>query len=845
MAAKREATDPSRLELPGRLLSTYEVEGPVGQGAMGVVLRARHKELDRPVAIKVLRPRAVGSVEGVSRFADEAGICARMHHPNVVHLYDFDMTAVPPYLVFEYVDGERLDDWVAGRSPLALPDLLHVLAAVADGLAYAHAQGVVHRDLKPENVLVTADGVPKVTDFGLAKAGAVSQFKTRTGVIMGTPTHISPEQAQGLPATAQSDVYALGVIVFELVAGRRPFEAPSLMDLVIKHVKDPAPPLRSLVPDVPAVLDHLVARCLEKQPADRPQGAAAVAAGLRKAADATGCGDMTVATEGKASRRRRPDTAVRRQVVRHRRWFMGVTVGAVVLAALVVVAPSWLRSPPARVDDFEVLGCGSRGAVVAWYGSWSTETPDLVVRSGKGGAVPMRLVECLVDQRAGPSRSGLMHRHVALLGGLEPETVYTVALRKPDGTTTLTRDVRTAVLGSFEPVVAVAFESDGTLVADVRATRPFRFDFTPATWSVRQEVRIPLAGAARWRGTATSVDGEGRTYDHVGALVTPFLHGVFAAYLDERRLHANKRPVALTDAARALADEYKGQTSDAGRLRVLAQAHDRVSALLRRDTAWYPMLAPVFDGFATWCRRDCFDGATRQALAEALVPLSVVDGLLVKYGLADAPWWQSLLAPASRPWPTLLDRSTLTTVDREWTSRCRSSGSRPYAVFDAADPITLDGVPEIVRHAPERTFVVDLGTADPSVAAGAEMVLRVRSTVPSMVIAVEVNDGAFTAYLADRRREAFLDFEAWWRDEQRVATVVGWALQGLPETIATYDRNIADVRLETSPVDVRLHHGLPPACLRSGENVLRVTVYHGRDAWEGLAMYEPVVRVGR
>ena len=265
---------------PGDLLSArYRLDEPIASGGMGDVWRGTDELLGRVVAIKVLHAGGTSVGEGDdfrTRFRDEARHSARLTHPNIATVYDFGEEEGHPYLVMELVEGESLADLLGRRGPLPAQEVAALLGQAALALEAAHSADVVHRDVKPANIMVTAGGVAKLTDFGIARAAAGSGL-TRTGEVLGTPHYLSPEQALGQSATPASDVYALGVIGHELLTGHRPFDGESMVATALAHVNAPAPQLPATVPEP---LRGTIMAALAKEPADRPASAGEVAAAL-------------------------------------------------------------------------------------------------------------------------------------------------------------------------------------------------------------------------------------------------------------------------------------------------------------------------------------------------------------------------------------------------------------------------------------------------------------------------------------------------------------------------------------------------------------------------------------
>ena len=260
----------------------YRVVSLLGSGGMGQVFRVEDATSGQALALKVLRPLDGDEGDRVRRFQREIQILTRIRHPAVLHILDWGDSPAGLYFVTELVDGEDLKLAIRRRGPWPAPEATALGATLADALAAAHAQGVVHRDVKPNNVMIARDGSVRLLDFGLARgAGIDLTTLTRTGTILGTPGYMSPEQFDAHGVDERSDVYSLGVVLFEVLTGRLPFSGQTPIAVALAH-KTQAPPLpRSLRPGVPAWLERVVLRCLEKDPARRFASASELAAELR------------------------------------------------------------------------------------------------------------------------------------------------------------------------------------------------------------------------------------------------------------------------------------------------------------------------------------------------------------------------------------------------------------------------------------------------------------------------------------------------------------------------------------------------------------------------------------
>jgi serine/threonine protein kinase len=273
-------------ELAGDALPNYDLADEIGRGGWGVVYAAEHRSLGRPVAVKVL-PRAFGADPDVrSRFLDEARVVASLDHPHIVPLFDFVEHEGLCLLVMEHMPGGTLLDRMEGDRPLGVGSACAVSLATLAALSHAHAKGVLHRDIKPENVLFNATGVPKLADFGIAKVvGGATEKRTATGVIMGTPAYMAPEQVVGDPVGPTTDVYAMGVMLYELLSGQLPFASTGdPITQLFRHVHEAPRPLLESAPGIAPPLAEVVHKAMAKTPGDRHADAAAFARALDAAA---------------------------------------------------------------------------------------------------------------------------------------------------------------------------------------------------------------------------------------------------------------------------------------------------------------------------------------------------------------------------------------------------------------------------------------------------------------------------------------------------------------------------------------------------------------------------------
>src|SRR2546425_8567203 len=275
-----------------RIAGRYEILEHIATGGMASVFKTWDHRVERFVAIKVLRSLDKSDLRAVERFRREARAAAALAHPNAVTIYDFVEEAGQYFLVMEYIQGPTLKQLIAQRRQLHARETIEVAAQVCAVLQVAHARGFIHRDIKPQNIMLTSSGTTtsgissllvKLTDFGIVRV-AEDAGLTNSGIVLGTADYLSPEQARGERLTASSDLYSLGVVMFEMLAGRPPFVGPTAVSIAMQHASTNPPSLRQFNPTVPPGVEHIVMRALEKEPEDRFQSAAEMQQALRQCA---------------------------------------------------------------------------------------------------------------------------------------------------------------------------------------------------------------------------------------------------------------------------------------------------------------------------------------------------------------------------------------------------------------------------------------------------------------------------------------------------------------------------------------------------------------------------------
>jgi serine/threonine-protein kinase len=348
----------------------YELEEVVGHGGMSTVYRAHDSLLERNVALKVLHQQYNEDEDFVERFKREARSVAQLQHPNIVTVIDRGEEDGRQYIVFEYIDGENLKELVVRKGRLDVRTALEIALEIARGLSFAHESGLVHRDVKPQNVLLNGDGGAKVTDFGIARSLEVERSMTQTGTVLGTSNYIAPEQAGGKPVDAHTDVYSLGIVLYEMLTGELPFPGDNFVAVAMKHIQEPSPSVLDTRGDVPLRVAEMIDRALEKDPEQRFPTMNAFAAEIEANLIELDRGeDGAVTTVVPATQRLKPQ-APRRRSVSRLPLLIGL-LGALAIAG-VVIGLLTLRGKPQSPPVGAQLSIAGVGAYDP-YGDNQTE----------------------------------------------------------------------------------------------------------------------------------------------------------------------------------------------------------------------------------------------------------------------------------------------------------------------------------------------------------------------------------------------------------------------------------------------------------------------------------------
>jgi serine/threonine-protein kinase len=392
----------------GHKMGPFVVEGEVGAGAMGSVYRAKFTETGETVAIKMISMALVANENAVRRFEREAKILQQLRHPNIVRLHSFGRYKGTPFIVMEYVEGESLDHVLARRGRFSWEDVVHLGRQVCLALQHAHAKGIIHRDLKPSNLMMLEDGTAKLTDFGIAKDTDVTAL-TGANCTVGTAAYMSPEQCRGETViTGKSDLYSLGVVFFELLTGRKPFQAESPVDMFMKHVNEPPPRPSRLVTDIPVWLDTLVLQMLEKKPEHRPLDAEMVVKALDEVIQKAG-GGHSAAVDAVSARAvdRRVQTSLPDEKDREAARSLRSTLGKKKIRKKGAGTAKWTILAVLLGLPLLAIVFGT----VLWFALRPPSADDLYAKAQKKMADPSTYGEALADQygKDGPVRKFLTY----------------------------------------------------------------------------------------------------------------------------------------------------------------------------------------------------------------------------------------------------------------------------------------------------------------------------------------------------------------------------------------------------------------------------------------------------
>ena len=400
----------------GTTLGHYRIEAEISVGGMGAVYRATDLEAGRPAAVKVLPPVAATDRRFVQRFQREVRALQQVDHPNVIEIYDVGSEGNVHYFAMEHLEQTLAD--VLRAPPLELRRALQIASQVARGLEAVHAAGITHRDVKPSNILFTPDGRAKVSDFGIAKVGDATRM-TQTGAILGTPVYMAPEQAEGPKVDGRADIYSLGVVLYEMVCGRPPFEGHTTLEVLRQHRFSLPESPKNLNPQLPAAVSHLILQMVEKAPSKRPLHMGFVATSLGHILDNLAADDHPLPRHQPSAAERA--NRVERAAARALAWAKWTLVAAGLAAAIYVayrVGEYLNRTPADYLREAQALEATHPGAAIDTYEALIERFPNAAETTrarGRAGALRQKLHggrgPILAERARRAMRADMAYRH--------------------------------------------------------------------------------------------------------------------------------------------------------------------------------------------------------------------------------------------------------------------------------------------------------------------------------------------------------------------------------------------------------------------------------------------------
>ena len=838
----------------------YQLKKQIASGGMGHVFLAHQADLDRDVAIKFLEVNKEGGREAFQRFKDEIKVCARLSHPHIVTLLDFDLENEFPYIVFEYIEGKTLKDKVKSQELKKLSDLLDIMAEVVEALDYAHAEGVVHRDIKPENILITKDGSAKVADFGLAKLGGVTKVKTRSGDVVGTPQYMPPEQIEGKAYTGASDMYSFGAVLFHMAAGTPPFGDKKGADVLDKHLKATPPLLLDVAPKMPELLGHLVEVCLQKEADCRPADVAEVAQALRDIA-------LEVRETGDKVRLPRPGRKLSSVTMRKRLPQKPVKAAGPppvlhkALVAIAIILPILLGayafltggSETTTSSEIAILANGAKTALVKWKTTWPAKETKAILSVGD----EQREIK-IASFAQSEGKEGEPSIYEGLLKDLEPEKNYSIALVKPDGTKSLKATLKTQKLEPFKPLRSVALTKDGKLTFTIQARVPMSVRFTPEPQSVepKAEGKKPVYAGRHVAtysfdklvqnpsisGKVTSIDGDSK---RAVIDVRKHIRGLFEqAFLDfERSREDGDFWVLFNKADQPIGKFFRDNERKYKKLKKKDQSalpafeKELWSSVRTRlkGTRWYTLVEPLIPGLPKFVKSRLCNDETKEKIAKALLAFSLVDRAAGTHELPRNPDWLPILDPANRPFPLGYGKSFLS--GRVSSHKCTADidliKRNVYLMFDDKHPkfkkIFGGGMKADLFSA--QTWTTSLRKKHIQNVNSGEIELAIRTAIMPSVIVIDINKGNFITTFEPRRSDV-AHYTQWRRESGANVREVAMMLRGDLKQKGKMQEFLKVIEEGIYQKPKKLYHYIPLSCLYKGNNTIKI--YQMSTAIDGL-----------
>jgi len=802
----------------------YELGNLLGEGGMGTVYEARSLRTGGVVAIKFLHAQLSEDSQLNQRFANEAAICTRLCHENIVAILDMGLDASPPYIVLELIQGNSLREHLKQPGHNTLKLGLGYLAQITHGLAHAHQIGVVHRDLKPENILINLHGAAKLADFGLARMSEISQVQTKTGLVLGTPAYISPEQILGKTATAASDIYALGCIIYETISGAPPFGNANPIDTLGHHLKTQAQPLTFKGKQIPMPLLAMVTRCMEKSPDLRPKKTSDIAQILERvvkddewmtskvskspSSTHTKVAVKTVPCKRKTGTNKRKTVVITAETPAASASSLQKTLLCCFAALLCLYAiVRWQTPDPIIVTDLNIAESGATTVFLKWRSSRRPTTVTAHIE-GANGLTSAGSIQLLSTVAATDG----MYDVRGLLPGLTEDSTYSIALEKPDGSKTMARSVSTRSSATFEPKILLSLDENATLRFDVSSKLPFTISdinqnaTLDSDYARQHNFSLPaitLETNPLIEYTMLCIDGETTRYSKkVVSHLIEVLSRVYESFAKERAQGKSLLLAEFIDNIRTRKD-WKD-----------------ISTFLEIKTDWFGNLQRLLPGLSRLLQTSAANEKLRQAVTLALVPLQNISGTATRFGVPDKGPWAPTLAIGAHPYRRSASNEAIPFCSIE--AKTIGHYTFPIIISDAEGAKAGRERHQIINDAMTRVHLwLDVPATALARAKKAQLVLAAKSCLVDVIVIA----------LFDKTKQVITFWDDSFEDHK---AFVDWRLDSLTDfelsDCISDRRNISEPkvgkwRFDECPISRTLVSEVPLSALRPGALTVRFSIF--------------------
>ena len=696
---------------------------------------------------------------------------------------------------------------------------------------------------------------PKVADFGLAKLGGVTSFKTRTGVVVGTPQYMSPEHAQAQEPTTQSDVYAMGVLIFEITTGSVPFDGANDLGILLQHVQDQPPLITDIDPTLDEDLAELIDRCLEKKKEDRPQRASEVARRLRRVIK--GLSMTKGKSKGKAKRSRQlrqqkrsgldvtkdlsklsnPDFQDKRRSF----FFAGLVFVPIILTILFYSFRS--NTTPSIIEKFKVEKVGAHTALLSWRGSWSSKNFRLFLKKKGEQDGEKRNVEIIESTEPGVG-SRCPYSFIVKLAGLDAQSKYSLSLFKQDGQTTLSIPLNTNREQDFSPNLRLELGDAGQLKVSVEGRTPFRCSFEPSrkgedvNFYERQHSHQFGLHSLKPNGLITckalSIDGAEKTIDvNVLKELKTIAQEAKEAFWQARERaavhkHLNSRFLRPWEKKLSARDEAGKREKK----KIAGPFFNQLQSKMGLAT-WYRKLEPLLPGVGALLVSPLMDEELRQTLSQALIPLELTARTIQYMNLPVPPSWERAVTAERRPYPLRFNTATSLSLTHVFESTGQIS-SPFYCLMDGRHHVLpmLYPNPDLAKEITQRRMSVNLTNEELAGSSRAELYLSFRLVRIQIMVLVEVNGRSFVASYAAREQELrdYRELAIELNTDYRISEMMLAA--GKPTDVKSARGTIEPLDAALPKKEWHMCHDLPLKYLKPGKN--EVLLYPIQSRLEGL-----------